>query len=130
MKTNTCIGTKKLLETMFSDNCQVLSCYVQASVSVVRVSPKELSSDMVGMLEFIETLRYNDFDGVSAVAFIKKHIKDIYTIRFGREYSPVMYFRMAVNTPEKRNAFANAINEALSPDECGWCGEELRVWFD
>lgn len=79
------MNVKQLLEIIYSENSDVMMAYVQVSTST-----KE-ECDLV--LSFIAGLKYNEFNGKKVTDALKKIIGEetVSTIRFGREYSPVLY---------------------------------------
>jgi len=135
-KTIKAVGVKEMLETMYSEGCQVFNCTLSVHVNHAPgpFTPKVFGEDLNQLFAFMETLQYNGFEGKNAVAFLKKNIKKIYEIKFGREYSPVLYIKLQRDVDG--DAFKNAVQDTLHPDENDFQSASLsdprvlRVWFD
>lgn len=131
-KTKT-VGVKEMLEMMYSDGCNVYMCTLSVYINHPPgpLSPKIFGEDLKQLFAFMTKLNYNAFDGKNVVPFLKKNIDKISNIRFGREYSPVLYIKLCRDVDNE--AFKNAVQEALHPDENDFYAtapSELRVWFD
>lgn len=132
-KTIKAVGVKEMLETMYSEGCQVFNCTLSIYIGHHHTG-KVLAEDVNQLFAFMKTLQYNGFEGKNAVAFLKENLKKIYEIKFGREYSPVLYIKLLRDVDG--DVFKNAVQDTLHPDENDFQGDlessqrVLRVWFD
>ena len=130
------MNTFKLLETIF-DDCSCPSAYVKCQSIHSEVSSYD------DVFKFMSGLVYNDFGGRKVVCALTKHINAIQEIRFGREYSPVMYVRprmfdkhyRKLQGAAKRSRLASLLRllKSLNADECWEVNpetHEIRAWWD
>lgn len=146
---------ERIVGTMFDENSAVSLAYVQAT----QLGRSALENEVKTLLGAIDRFvpKYNDFDCDLFRKAITTLRHKIYTIRFGREYSPVVYIKPMINvvknSDEKNFAIARNLMDALvsrlQPSEC-WIEEichvvvggrkddeltkkksyEIRLWFD
>jgi hypothetical protein len=131
-----------LLATIFDDDCETPCAFV--SVSTVASDKSRYEP----VLKFIEKLNYNDFNGKAVAAFLRKNILAenkngaIVDIRFGREYSPVLYLTISAYDFKKDKKLTDKereklglrilgrIKRELKPNELRLDGRVIRAWFD
>jgi len=73
--------------------------------------------------------QYNNFEPAKVIKAFEAVEELVYSVKFGREYSPVMYIQ-AVN-PDDGTDIIRAFGAAL-PDEIGVQGDKItiRFWWD
>ena len=100
------------------------------------------------LLRSIGGIKYNYFDGKKVAAALAARLKGIFNIRFGREYSPVLYVVPAVEADMTQESLDRLIDEfksmgkELGADEidttprpgCGTSRQltsaEIRLWWE
>ena len=133
------MNLKAMLDTIYDDDCQVPCITIKFSGVPCGNEDEQIKT----VLDFIAVRSYNDFPGKKVVAFLKSAIKrkELAEFRFGREYSPVVYFEPSHwNKPKDKKCtkkeykavceqFMEKVKLALKPDELHLNGE-IRAWWD
>jgi hypothetical protein len=116
----------QLIKTIY-DDCTCPSAYVrQRSIHGDADDYKQMFEGM------LQVGQYNGFFPAKVVAALKKHIKGICEITFGREYSPVLYIMPAKVEKNGVDVLIKML-KILGADECWEVNpetHEIRAWWD
>lgn len=138
------LTVESILKELYADEGGGAEVQVYVEVSTFRDTP-----ELQTLLKFMEALQYNEYDGKKVVKALKKLInpREIRSIRFGREASPVFYIqvshanldektrhlnegRLSPDDLQKRKARIEKMFKDINADELNYDGDTLRVWFD
>jgi hypothetical protein len=132
------LGLKNIVAMMYGENYEP-SNYAYVQISTV---PHDAPYVQEPLKELFAAMRkvgcYNNFDPAKVIAYLTKAVKldDICHIRFGREYSVVLYLTVSMSkahfAKKKERVLAN-IKKALNANEVWFTGAdntEIRVWWD
>jgi hypothetical protein len=134
-----------LLQVIYED-CQ--TPFATVEVPTIAGCDKPLYEPVLRFVQGIKA--YNAFKGPKVAAFLRKHLHDakhgpIIHIRFGREYSPVLYLTLAVSEfkngdyrhlpyQERRKLTADFLKQCraeLKPDSASIVSSgAVRLWWD
>jgi len=115
---------QKVLDEIFPASGQggLLDCVIGASTVGG-------GDNLYHLLNKISMVYYNEFEGDAVGRFLDNAIGMFAAIRFGREYSPVLYLlpRDGVTISAVKQAIKKA---RLGHDELQQVGAWVRVWWD
>jgi hypothetical protein len=140
------LGLKDVIAMMYGKNYE-MSEYAYVKLSTVPFSAPYVGKPLAELFgAMLAVGDYNGFNPVNVVNFLQKAAKAnaICAIRFGREYSPVMYLTASrlkiVKSGAKRcsdrefearkKRLLADVKKALGPAELAYEGNELRCWWD
>jgi hypothetical protein len=121
----------KLLDAIFNPDNGGVFATVQAGTGFIYLREEDLEP----ILKFVKGLRYNDFDGRKVSVYLRKLVrnKELFGLRFGREYSPVMYLTVPNEIAKRVIGELSGGVKAKETDIAGYYGETrtvIRAWWD